>query len=595
VSFVDGPSPDLRTLDAGEFRFDFPADWQANLVAPVGGGAPTIALLGTESMDACRASDGVDMACVSEQPLAPGAIRVAIATESIRGGTVLDRQDVENGTTTRPSIGSMPAILDVFDYALDSFYREDVSRRWSIALPGSLGRAVTIDLLAREWPTAGTGTTDADVDAISKVMVDSFRFTPPPTPLPSDPATAVAAGRAALQSAAASFRAGYVPAGDSQSIYFDCLAPEPEVVSDAEVRFGPGGDLGGLVHLDCYWSITAESSAIWRVDATYRWAVGDEGGAYIESRWLDARGTEIGSTFRGEPPPAVGPVATESAPPSAGPTEPPGSPIPSDGVLGLPVITVSDAIAVRDSGADGREIAVRGWYSDAPAVPCPNLLGQLVIYQLDATCPEQFMWLMQDPESLRVVNGDIDTTAPPTGPALNPEMEGLDRSWIPARIGVAPAPPVDVVMVGHFDDRRASLCRGVEQRCRDRFVVDRVWSADGRVLRTSETIEKGDDAGATTPAVASEVEALAPDAQILSILTVPLDRVDWWEPSLRDHPGTLMDAAPSRLSMVRVLVGDHPATYLVDGGAGRVWTMADEPSSPIQVTGPGVSVPSTQP
>ena len=187
------------------------------------------------------------------------------------------------------------------------------------------------------------------------------------------------------------------------------------------------------------------------------------------------------------------------------------------------------------------------------------------------------------------------TTAPPTGPALNPEMEGLDRSWIPARIGVAPAPPVDVVMVGHFDDRRASLCRGVEQRCRDRFVVDRVWSADGRVLRTSETIEKGDDAGATTPAVASEVEALAPDAQILSILTVPLDRVDWWEPSIRDHPGTLMDAAPSRLSMVRVLVGDHPATYLVDGGAGRVWAMADEPSSPIQVTGPGVSVPSTQP
>ena len=56
-----------------------------------------------------------------------------------------------------------------------------------------------------------------------------------------------------------------------------------------------------------------------------------------------------------------------------------------------------------------------------------------------------------------------------------------------------------------------------------------------------------------------------------------------------------MDAAPSRLSMVRVLVGDHPATYLVDGGAGRVWAMADEPSSPIQVTGPGVSVPSTQP
>ena len=91
-------------------------------------------------------------------------------------------------------------------------------------------------------------------------------------------------------------------------------------------------------------------------------------------------------------------------------------------------MSVSDAIAVRDGGVDGREIAVRGWYSDAPAVPCPYLLGTLVIYQLDASCLERFMWLMQDPESLHVVKGDIDTTAPPAGPALNPEMEGLDTS-----------------------------------------------------------------------------------------------------------------------------------------------------------------------
>ncbi len=445
------------------------------------------------------------------------------------------------------------------------YYREEASRRWSIATPGNLGQVVSIELLAREWPNAGTGTTTADVDAISRVMIDSFRFTPPPAPLPAERAAAIAAGHAALQAAAASFRSGYAPPGNSQSIYFDCLDPAPEVLSDADVRFGPGGDLGGLVHLECSWSIAAESPAIWRVDATYRWAVGDAGGVYVETRWLDAGGIEIGSTFRGDPPPMVGPVATETGPPAtSGTTEPPGTPIPSDAVLGLPVLTVADAIAVRDGGVDGREIAVRGWYRDAPAVPCPNLLGQLVIYQLDATCPEQFMWLMQDPEALHVVSGDIDTTAPPVGPALNPEMEGLDTGWIPARTGVAPAPLVDVLMVGHFDDRRASLCRGAEQRCRDRFVVDRVSSADGVLLPTSNTTEKGDGAGTAKPAVVSTVEGLAADAPILSILTVRLDRIDWWEPSLRERPGTVMDAAPSRLSMVRVLDGERPTTYLVD-------------------------------
>ena len=286
--FIDGPSPDLRTLDAGQFRFDFPADWHAAPAGPTGsGGGSPLALLGSETVDAaCRTGYVlVDMNCVYQQPLQPGAIRVVVSTESLRSGTILDRQDIENGATTRPSIGSMPAVLDTFDYALDSLYREDVSRRWSIAMPEALGRAVTIDLMAREWPTAGTGTTTAAIDAVSKVLIDSFRFTPPPEPLPADPAAAVAPGRAALQSVAASFRTGYVPAGDSRPIYLDCLGPAPEVLSDADVGFGPGGDLGGLVHLQCYWSITAESPAIWRLDATYRSAVGDGADYYIETLW----------------------------------------------------------------------------------------------------------------------------------------------------------------------------------------------------------------------------------------------------------------------------------------------------------------------
>ena len=68
-----------------------------------------------------------------------------------------------------------------------------------------------------------------------------------------------------------------------------------------------------------------------------------------------------------------------------------------------------------------------------------------------------------------------------------------------------------------------------------------------------------------------------------------------WEPSLREHPGTVMDAAPRRVSMVRVLDGDRPATYLVDEGSGRVSAMGDGSSPPNLVAGPGVLLPSIAP
>jgi len=146
--------------------------------------------------------------------------------------------------------------------------------------------------------------------------------------------------------------------------------------------------------------------------------------------------------------------------------------------LALPVVTVGDALAIRDGGGDDREIAVRGWYSDAPTMSCPIRFGVLRL-PLEMSCPDQFMWLMQDAEHLHVVDGDTETTRPPVGPALNPDLDSVDRSWIPAHTGPGPIELVDVVMVGHFDDPRAASCpKNARQACRDRFVVDQVWSGD---------------------------------------------------------------------------------------------------------------------
>jgi hypothetical protein len=144
----------------------------------------------------------------------------------------------------------------------------------------------------------------------------------------------------------------------------------------------------------------------------------------------------------------------------------------------IPTISVSDAMTVRAKGTDGHEIAVRGWYSDAPTMSCPRRLDVLRL-PLEMSCPDQFMWLMQDAEQLHVVDGDTETTRPPVGPALNPDLDGVDRTWIPAHSGAGPIELVDVVMVGHFDDPRAASCpKNARQACRDRFVVDQVWSGD---------------------------------------------------------------------------------------------------------------------
>ena len=58
----------------------------------------------------------------------------------------------------------------------------------------------------------------------------------------------------------------------------------------------------------------------------------------------------------------TGPVDLIGQPASAPPTE----------VLGLPVISVEEAIAIRDPGRDDREIAVRGWFPPRRAVRCPR-------------------------------------------------------------------------------------------------------------------------------------------------------------------------------------------------------------------------------
>ncbi|MEX2011635.1 MAG: hypothetical protein WEF51_05320 [Chloroflexota bacterium] len=146
-------------------------------------------------------------------------------------------------------------------------------------------------------------------------------------------------------------------------------------------------------------------------------------------------------------------------------------------VLGLPVISVSEAIALRDAGPEGTEIAIRGYEPVPESFPrsCPVDLRPP--NPLQRRCGDRSTWLTERPEATWEATGSGFRAFPPSGPALQP----LYRLEVP----VAPADgsaldrtqPLPVVVVGHFNDHRSVLCADVKA-CRLEFVVDaRTWVA----------------------------------------------------------------------------------------------------------------------
>lgn len=425
VTVRDGPTPDLRTLDAGEFAFDYPADWLAYDSTVAFSGGSSIAVIGTQPVEArCGTSAHVDVNCVYEQVLEPGAIRVFIGTGAYRGGTVLDRPDIENGTTTRLTIAGMPAIRDEFDRRPDSYYQEDLQVHWSIGRRATLSNVVRIEAMARDPGTA-------DARAAFDAIIGSFRFADPTPPDPTP--------------------------------------------------------------------------------------------------------------------------ATEA--------------------FGLPVISVPDALALRDADVGDRELAVRGWFSPIGYVECPAP-ATWPVSPLEPTCPDGWIVLMSEPESLVTVtqDGAISEGRSPSGPAIRIDLDDLDTSWIPALPEVGPAVPVELVVLGHFDDRRSTLCpEPVRQQCRDRMVIDRVVSVDGVQQRPAPVIGV-DRVESTADAVATLVLSQAPSGEILAMTVVDGETgIGRIEPALGTGRGGFIDQRATWV--VRSLEGDRVETYLVVDGSAVVQRM----------------------
>lgn len=243
-------------------------------------------------------------------------------------------------------------------------------------------------------------------------------------------------------------------------------------------------------------------------------------------------------------------------------------------ILGLPVISVTEAIARREAGPEDAELAVRGWMSNPPPISCPAPPEPPGPVEL--VCPDSIVsWLTERDEATWEVTPNGFRGRPAGGPALQPIIDVAapratgDGS---GRSGFDPT-PFRVVLVGHFDDHRSVLCQDADA-CRRNFIVDaRVWvegvEAGREVVQLTEPSDAtrltADEAAAAVARVRSP-EA-APWVAILERAVLP--RVD---PRISKTRG-LADA--DAVWVVRQLErdGDRSVahTYFVDDASGDVF------------------------
>ena len=157
-------------------------------------------------------------------------------------------------------------------------------------------------------------------------------------------------------------------------------------------------------------------------------------------------------------------------------------------VDGLPVMTISEAIAQRDAGTLGdHPVAISGFWS-----------GQMVMHscaapngrtgELENYCHDGEFGLTELDEHIEVVDQHGFVTVG-TGPKLTPfvgnDLAGADALFNLPYVNGQLFPPVPIVVVGHFDDPRAADCRPVtRQLCKERLVLDRIVSFDPGSLPT---------------------------------------------------------------------------------------------------------------
>ena len=198
-------------------------------------------------------------------------------------------------------------------------------------------------------------------------------------------------------------------------------------------------------------------------------------------------------------------------------------------------MTVGQALAVRESEISQREVIVRGFLAPVPdGIACPAI-AYLEGNPTQLRCPETYEWVTQGPEQLATTRDGAVKVHLPTGPAFQPSFALVS----PRAGGLAPTAeqgPVEVVLMGHFHDRRARLCGDDRAACEQTFVVDRVVEIDG-VERPVETRRlPGAQPSDTETDVDGLVAVAAPTADVVARQLLPVGAAQQVEPALRADP-----------------------------------------------------------
>jgi hypothetical protein len=149
---------------------------------------------------------------------------------------------------------------------------------------------------------------------------------------------------------------------------------------------------------------------------------------------------------------------------------------PPTSVDGLRVMTVSEVLSARASGElRNQPVAVGGYWSD-------DLIGHSCAaaerQALQPGCHDNEYGITEMNEPMLRLGRFAGIMYRVQGPSITPylpqDLVGLDGLYRQGPDGDH-FPPIPIVVVGHFDDPLAQLCRpDLRQGCLDRLVVDRI-------------------------------------------------------------------------------------------------------------------------
>jgi hypothetical protein len=209
-------------------------------------------------------------------------------------------------------------------------------------------------------------------------------------------------------------------------------------------------------------------------------------------------------------------------------------------VDGLPVMSVSTAIDIRETSLETTPLAVSGWYSEGPVHPCPAPAGPngrfRIQSEIELYCRRGEIVLAELAESPVVVvsngRGFSVVGRRMQGPWLDPYLQPFSFAGSLRDVADQPWTPMPIVAVGHFLDHRAADCLLEDVKfCVHVFVIDHVAVANGIERGEAQQVEpgRGPIRSAVREVSAAASKRLGPGSTVMT-----LGNVAWTDVSTYD-------------------------------------------------------------